>query len=654
MTADGSHPPESRLPRDTCRSGCDSLFTTMAEAMTQLVSYTDRNLIYRYVNAAYERFFDAPREALLGRPIREIIGERAFAQAQPNIRRVLQGEPVEYEKDLVYRKTLVRRMHARLTPDVDEHGDVCGYVAIIEDITDAETEQSLFRNLTDNIPGLVFRVAFHPDGSITYPYLGPRCEDLLGVSEETIRQHAKEFLDYIHPEDVAAFEHHIQKSVQDGELFDLEYRLQREDGAVVWVRTAAQPQLRDDGAVLMDGVALDVTETRELQRRLDLARMQAECAQKAKQEFLTNMSHELRTPLHGVLGLAELTLCTELDTEQRTNLELIRDSGKALQRVLDDVLDFSHIESGVLELAREEFSLAENVLNVIQLFHQEARQKGVALDWTMDDDVPDALVGDPARLRQMLVNLVGNAVKFTEVGGVTVQVTAAPPRDKDPLLARRVAISVRDTGCGVPASKLEAIFEGFTQADSSLTRAHPGAGLGLAITRRIAQLMDGDLLVESEVGQGSTFTLAVRFEQLATLEPQPDAADAAVATPLDILVAEDTMVNMLLLKRMLEREGHHVVTATNGFEVLEVLPQQRFDCVLLDIQMPGMDGVEAFIHIRSETERWNPEIPVIAVTAHALDGDRERFLNMGMDDYLPKPLEYDALRKALAKVPRSG
>ncbi|WP_084458380.1 response regulator [Desulfocurvus vexinensis] len=418
---------------------------------------------------------------------------------------------------------------------------------------------------------------------------------------------------------------------------------------------------RDDIGIL-EAVSRQVAlaiERKMSEEALHEAGRAAEAASRSKSEFLANMSHEIRTPLNGILGMADLTLDSELTTEQRANLEMLRDSGRALLRVLNDILDISKIEAGKLELTEERFALRQFVRSVAEIFTVEVRRKGVDLRWTVADEVPDLLLGDGGRLRQVLVNLVGNAVKFTDQGEVTVAVTreallAGPGADAPgaPVVLR---FSVRDTGCGIPADKQGEIFESFSQVDGSLRRRYQGTGLGLAISRRLAGMMGGGITVQSEPGRGSCFEFTAVCRVAAGQAQAACPQGPCTPGPLRILVAEDNMVNMIYARRILERMGHEVVTANSGRAVLEVMARERFDCVLMDIQMPDMDGLEATRRIREAAPGPTPRtVPIVAMTAHAMRGDRERFLAAGMDAYLAKPIEPEQLVRTLADVLAAG
>jgi|GEM_PF-1458547 len=378
----------------------------------------------------------------------------------------------------------------------------------------------------------------------------------------------------------------------------------------------------------------------------------AEAASKAKSEFLANMSHEIRTPLNGIMGMQQLLQATPLHEEQHEYLDNAVRSSKRLTRLLGDILDLSVIESGKLSIQPAAFDIRELCQSVTDLFAQETAEKGVALRWTVDPSVPAGLVGDEARLRQILFNLVGNAVKFTVQGGVEIGIDLVSPPGESPC---RVLFSVTDTGIGIPDHMLADIFEPFIQVEGSFIRRYQGAGLGLAIVRRLARLMGGELCLVSEEGVGTSahavfsFGVAAQSSEGTALVGGAEPGQASGA--LRILLAEDEDTNLLFVKYLLERSGHAVTTAGDGEQALERLRHGEFDLIVMDVQMPVMDGVEATHAIRNSPElKSKSAIPIIALTAYAMSGDREQFLAAGMDGYLAKPVEMDALTETIAKV----
>ena len=479
-------------------------------------------------------------------------------------------------------------------------------------------------------------------------YFSPRYLGMLGYEPGELELTIAGWEKLLHPDDLEDAKRTELEHIERGEPFSIEFRLRNSSGDWQWVMSRGKVVEHDaDGRPRrMIGTHVDIDQRKRMENELVKAKEAAEASNQAKSEFLANMSHEIRTPLNGIMGMLQLLADGASDEEQRRNCALALQATSRLTRLLSDILDLSRVEAGKMQMRMEAFNLREALQDSVDLFEPIALQAGLEFRHHFEPSLPEFVAGDAVRVQQVLMNLLGNAFKFTTSGFVSVEASPLPSRD-----SVRIFFAVSDSGRGIGDDALGTLFQPFSQVSRGFTRDHQGAGLGLAITRRLVALMDGSLTVESEPGVGTTFAFTLNFGTADAMQPAEEEADPSPAHRTRILLAEDDEVTIFATRALLTRAGYEVSVARTGHEAVALLREQDFGVVLMDVQMPGMDGVEATRVIRSDPELGDRRnIPIIALTAFVMEEEKQAFLEAGMDGYVSKPVSLKELTRAIDAI----
>jgi PAS domain S-box-containing protein len=625
----------------------DYLDNLLSHANAPIIVWDPNFCITRF-NHAFERLTGRKADEVLGQSLGILFPDESRTESFAHIERTLSGESWNaVEIPICHQNGEVRTVLWNSANIYDETGrHVIATIAQGQDITErkaAEERVAFQASLFDQVRNAV--IATDLDGVIIY--WNRFAESLYQWKADEVL--GRSIKDTILPPEMKYNVEVVAKEIIAKGYLECEYLVKRKDGsrfpASYSFSTICDNRQRRIGIV---SVSTDLTERKKVEQDLREAKERAESATKAKSEFLANMSHEIRTPMNAVIGFTSLLLNTNIDSVQRDYIETIRSSGDSLLKVISDILDFSKIEGGMMELEKERFDLIECLETSMNMVAEAASHKCLSLCYKVEPQVPRYLIGDMTRLRQILVNLLGNAIKFTGKGFVRLDVSSLPVED-----GHEVQFRVRDSGIGISQDRMSRLFQSFSQVDASTTRKYGGTGLGLAICKHLAELMGGGIWAESVPGEGSSFYFTIQAE--ASVEPYPeihrgrpdqtlDLSDQQIQKGLRILLAEDNLVNQKVAIKMLERLGYTADVAADGRAVLAALESRTYDVVLMDVQMPEMDGLEATRSIRS-TACHQPYI--IAMTAHAMKGDREECLDAGMNDYISKPVRIEELKAAL-------
>ncbi|CCO23440.1 PAS domain S-box protein [Maridesulfovibrio hydrothermalis] len=610
------------------------------------------------------RIVDCNRKfvSLMGSEKDRIIGfntlENSPADMRKALKKAIQGSTSSFEDYYTSVTGSKTRYIRTFFNPVDPDNVPTEVIAIIEDISDRKkvenklaASEERFRLMAENAQDVIYRFSI-PDER--YEYISQACRTVMGYEPEEF------YSDYSLMRRITLNPWREQltekwPNMVNGNILPVvEFQITDKSGQTKWLQQTNVVLYNPSGkAIAVEGIIRDITELKNALENLEQERARAEAASNTKSEFLANMSHEIRTPLNGILGMLQLMQDNSPSPKQSEYISAAMQASKRLNSVLSDILDLARVESGKLIIRSEDFNPAESLHQVLEMFEITSKHSGVELNLHIDPSVPQKLHGDALRLQQVLSNLVGNAIKFTESGSVSIAAQSLPTQHDRPYLL----FTIEDTGIGIPDEKLGMLFDSFTQIGKGYTRQHQGVGLGLAICKRLISLMGGNISVDTEVGRGTTFYISIPFAPAETPPTEEIKATHKKLEPKEselegckILIAEDEKVNRLYTKRFLEQRGCTVETAVDGQQTLDILMYNDFDLILMDVQMPVMNGIETTEAIRKgEAGAHNKRIPIIAVTAYAMTGDKDKFVAAGMNDYIAKPVEESELYNTISK-----
>lgn len=629
-------------------------FMNLLNQLPALVWHTDKEIKNSYFNENWTKFTGLDPKTSLNREWAKAIHPDDLSMWEKMIKEAVnKKEPFSMEVRILRNDGKYRWFFNIGQPYYGLDGKFAGYIGIMYDITSKkqasrkiyesqEKYRSLFMNMSG---GYAYCKIIHNDKGIPQDLLftevNEACGEMLGIPKNHMigNRYTQLF-----SKQGRLLNEHIVKRISDLEegksIFINEFLL---PSSGKWCSISIYCPQKDNLAVLMT----DITQIKETEFNLKSAKEAAEAVNKAKSEFLANMSHEIRTPINGVVGMVDLTLMTDLNKEQRDNLITAKVCANSLLSIINDILDFSKLEAGKMSVENENIDIKQFVEEIIKTHVPRVMEKGLQLHYNIPTSIPEYIIGDPKRIRQVLNNLLSNAIKFTEIGEINLSIRRIS-RMEDMV---ELEFSVEDTGIGIDSGDIGKIFTTFGQVDNSITRKVGGTGLGLVISKQLVEMMGGKLWVESEKGKGSKFyfTLAAKIGKKSEVRKKELQPIIITENPQRILLVEDDLINQKVIMKMLQRKGHIVELSASGEEALAIYETGKYDIILMDIQMPGIDGIETANRIK-EIDGPDNHTPIIALTAYALKGDRERYLAMGMDEYVSKPINIYELFATIERV----
>lgn len=612
------------------------------------------------INPAFIKILGYTKEELQAKPVIKFIHPDDTEKTNREIELLSQGQTsVNFENRFIKKNGEIVTIQWTITITVSRkfiYGigrDIIEKKKVIETLKE---EQDKFAKIAATSPGLIYSMRKNKDGSLCYPYASNAIDEIYGFAHVAIENDANKIFSLIHPDDLDYVTQSIFETKSKLVPLKCQYRYMHPIKGLVWHEVNSLPVVEPEETIICHGIITDITEQKLMEIELKKAKEQAEAANKAKSDFLTNMSHEIRTPLNGIIGFTDLLMKSNLIGEKLEYMSTVNESANILMQIVNDVLDFSKIESGKMELDIEEINLFELTNHVIDLFKYQTIQKKIKLSLNIDNNVPQYILADSIKLKQILVNLLGNSLKFTDYGEIRLDISEIVSLNEK---ESSINFSVKDTGIGIKEKNNQKIFNSFIQEDNSTSRKFGGTGLGLTISNQLLILMDSKLELKSKFGEGSDFFFTIKLKKtnpkkntdsvLNNTGKEAIIIAVEILSDKKILIVEDNKINMILAKTIVKKiiANCTVFEANDGKEAIKQYKKEKPDLILMDIQMPNKNGYDATYEIRKLDD--SEKIPIIALTAGILLGEKEKCFESGMNDYLSKPIIQSDLERILHK-----